>query len=86
LSLRNYSISITEFFEAKQDESQKSKIKNLPSAICNIKIGIIGLGYVGLPLAVAFGERYAVAGYDISERRVKELQEGVDSTGSGICF
>lgn len=45
------------------------------------KIAIIGLGYVGLPLAVAFGERYAVVGYDISEKRVKELNEGVDSTG-----
>jgi UDP-N-acetyl-D-galactosamine dehydrogenase len=75
LWLRNYSILITEFFES------RSKIKNLPSAICNIKIAIIGLGYVGLPLAVAFGERYAVVGYDISERRVKELNEGVDSTG-----
>jgi UDP-N-acetyl-D-galactosamine dehydrogenase len=34
-----------------------------------------------LPLAVAFGEKYAVVGYDISEKRVKELNEGVDSTG-----
>ncbi len=44
------------------------------------KIAIIGLGYVGLPLAVAFAEKYPVVGIDINELRVKELQSGVDST------
>jgi UDP-N-acetyl-D-glucosamine/UDP-N-acetyl-D-galactosamine dehydrogenase len=44
------------------------------------KIAIIGLGYVGLPLAVAFAEKYAVVGYDINEKRVSELKAGKDHT------
>jgi len=44
------------------------------------KIGIIGLGYVGLPLAVAFAEKYPVVGFDINQNRVNELLEGVDNT------
>ena len=43
-------------------------------------IAIIGLGYVGLPLAVAFAEKYPVIGFDINEQRVKELQSGKDGT------
>jgi UDP-N-acetyl-D-galactosamine dehydrogenase len=46
----------------------------------NSKIAIIGLGYVGLPLAVAFAEKYSVIGFDINENRVNELLEGVDNT------
>jgi UDP-N-acetyl-D-galactosamine dehydrogenase len=46
----------------------------------NIKLGIVGLGYVGLPLAVEFGKHYSVLGFDISERRIKELSGGRDST------
>lgn len=46
----------------------------------NPQIAIIGLGYVGLPLAVAFAEKYAVVGYDINEKRVSELKAGTDST------
>ncbi len=44
------------------------------------KIAIIGLGYVGLPLAVAFAEKYEVIGFDINESRIKELNEGYDKT------
>ena len=44
------------------------------------KIAIIGLGYVGLPLAVAFAEKYKVVGFDINNKRVLELNEGHDST------
>lgn len=44
------------------------------------KIAIIGLGYVGLPLAVAFAEKYKVIGFDINSERVKELQNGHDHT------
>jgi len=43
-------------------------------------IGIIGLGYVGLPLAVAFAEKYRVIGFDIHQGRVDELQQGHDRT------
>jgi len=46
----------------------------------NPTIAIIGLGYVGLPLAVAFAEKYKVIGFDINSRRVKELNEGNDFT------
>ena len=45
-----------------------------------LKIAIIGLGYVGLPLAIEFGKKYAVAGYDTNPARVAALCEGVDST------
>jgi UDP-N-acetyl-D-galactosamine dehydrogenase len=44
------------------------------------KIAIIGLGYVGLPLAVAFAEKYPTIGLDINTARVDELQKGIDST------
>jgi UDP-N-acetyl-D-galactosamine dehydrogenase len=44
------------------------------------KIAIIGLGYVGLPLAVAFAEKYKVIGFDINQYRVNELNSGHDGT------
>lgn len=44
------------------------------------KIGVIGLGYVGLPLARLFATKYDVVGFDINEARVKELNSGHDST------
>ena len=46
----------------------------------DIKIAIIGLGYVGLPLARLFATKFPVIGFDINEERVKELQSGTDST------
>ena len=46
----------------------------------NKKIAIIGLGYVGLPLAHAFGFKYSVTGFDISKSRIDELKEGLDRT------
>lgn len=46
----------------------------------NTSIAIIGLGYVGLPLAVEFGKQYPTLGFDINERRVDELRNGKDST------
>lgn len=44
------------------------------------KIAVIGLGYVGLPLARLFATKYPVVGFDINERRIKELQSGKDFT------
>ena len=41
----------------------------------NLKVAIIGLGYVGLPLAVEFSKHYSVIGYDISSDRISELKE-----------
>jgi UDP-N-acetyl-D-glucosamine/UDP-N-acetyl-D-galactosamine dehydrogenase len=44
------------------------------------KIAIIGLGYVGLPLAAEFGKKYDTVGFDISRKRIDELKKGVDLT------
>ena len=44
------------------------------------RIGIVGLGYVGLPLAVEFGKRYPTLGFDIDARRIRELRTGRDVT------
>ena len=49
-------------------------------SVINKKICVIGLGYVGLPLAVEFGKKMSVMGYDINEPRIKELKSGIDST------
>lgn len=46
----------------------------------NIKLSIIGLGYVGLPLAVEFGKLYPTIGFDINTKRLAELKQGHDST------
>ncbi len=48
--------------------------------ILNKKIAIIGLGYVGLPLAVEFGKKFEVIGFDINQARIEELRSGKDST------
>ncbi len=45
-----------------------------------VKIAVIGLGYVGLPLAVEFGKKYDTLGFDINSTRVAELQSGTDHT------
>lgn len=49
-------------------------------ALDKIKIAVIGLGYVGLPLAVEFGKKRDVTGFDINQARIAELQSGKDST------
>lgn len=48
--------------------------------LSNVKIAVIGLGYVGLPLAVEFGKKYPTVGFDINQKRVIELQNGHDHT------
>jgi UDP-N-acetyl-D-galactosamine dehydrogenase len=48
--------------------------------LSEIKLSVIGLGYVGLPLAVEFGKQRETVGFDINEKRVKELKEGYDAT------
>ncbi|MGI9204983.1 MAG: Vi polysaccharide biosynthesis UDP-N-acetylglucosamine C-6 dehydrogenase TviB [Woeseiaceae bacterium] len=45
-----------------------------------IRIGVIGLGYVGLPLAVEFGRKYPTVGFDVKASRIEELSRGTDST------
>ena len=51
------------------------ELKNMKNTI-----GIIGLGYVGLPLAVAIAKKYQVIGFDINKKRISELNSGLDST------
>src|SRR5690554_739244 len=46
----------------------------------DVKLGVIGLGYVGLPLAVEFGKVLPTIGYDINEIRINELNDGIDHT------
>ena len=48
--------------------------------LTEIKVAVIGLGYVGLPLAVEFSKKVSVVGFDISQTRVSELSRGVDNT------
>ena len=46
----------------------------------DIKIAVIGLGYVGLPLAVEFGKKYNVVGFDVNKKRINELKNKIDRT------
>ena len=48
--------------------------------LSEIKLAIIGLGYVGLPLAVEFGRKRSVIGFDINQSRIEELKSGNDFT------
>jgi UDP-N-acetyl-D-galactosamine dehydrogenase len=45
-----------------------------------LRIGVVGLGYVGLPLAVEFGRQFPTVGFDINEKRIAELEDGSDAT------
>ncbi len=49
-------------------------------ALDTLRIAVIGLGYVGLPLAVYFGQKFPVIGFDIDSRRIGELRHGLDRT------
>ncbi len=55
-------------------------MNNKFTSISNIKLAIIGLGYVGLPLAVEFGRNLLVVGFDTNQRRIEDLIKGEDST------
>src|SRR5690606_40375530 len=48
--------------------------------LSELKIAVIGLGYVGLPLAVEFGKKVPVVGFDIHQKRIDELRSGQDHT------
>ena len=55
--------------------------KRVPElSLRNCRIGVIGLGYVGLPLAVEFGKHYETTGFDINPERIAELRRGKDRT------
>ena len=51
------------------------KIRN-----CSMKVGVVGLGYVGLPLAVEFGKKYDTVGFDVKKNRLEMLRKGIDVT------
>lgn len=59
---------------SKMVQEQKKQLKD-------IRICVVGLGYVGLPLAVEFGKLQKVIGFDINKKKLDELREGTDSTG-----
>ena len=59
---------------------RKLKITSMNIQDQKYKIGVIGLGYVGLPLALEFSKKYQTIGYDINKTRVVELKKGIDST------
>lgn len=46
----------------------------------NRRIGVVGLGYVGLPVAVSFGKKHHIVGFDINEHRIETLRQGIDYT------
>ena len=48
----------------------------------DLKLAIIGLGYVGLPLALEFAKKRKVIGFDTNEKRIKELNSGLDKAYS----
>ena len=50
----------------------------------NRNISVIGLGYVGLPVAVAFGQTSKVIGFDTNQQRIDELNDGIDRTGEVV--
>lgn len=52
----------------------------MSETLANIRLAIIGQGYVGLPLAVEFGKKYPTIGFDINQQRVDELRQGIDKT------
>lgn len=52
----------------------------MSETLANIRLAIIGQGYVGLPLAVEFGKKYPTIGFDINQQRVEELRQGIDKT------
>jgi len=54
--------------------------KNTSLSLRNCRIGVIGLGYVGLPLAVEFGKHYDTTGFDVNRARIAELRGGRDRT------
>ena len=51
-----------------------------PVNLKNIKIAVVGLGYVGLPLLVEFGKRYSTLGFDLNSERIKSLKQQYDNT------
>src|SRR5512136_350210 len=60
-------------------DAAATKVK--PAELKNVRVGIVGLGYVGLPLAVYMARHFPVLGFDVNKARVTELAKGRDRTG-----
>ena len=56
------------------------ELETMVGSLDDVRLGIVGLGYVGLPLAVEFGKAMPVVGFDIKQDRIQALNDGVDST------
>src|SRR5690625_347544 len=56
-------------------------IENLSHKEKKPLVGVVGLGYVGLPVAVGFAEKYHVIGYDINKKKIESLNNNIDITG-----
>ena len=79
-SAKHLFISNMEIENNNSDKATSSNLQNSQSPSPQVKIAVIGLGYVGLPLARLFATKYAVVGFDINQARVNELMTGRDST------
>lgn len=60
--------------------SRSDKKRKRLNTLNDLRIAVVGLGYVGLPLAVEFGKHRSVVGFDINTKRIAQLQAGIDST------
>ena len=64
-----------------REEAFKRQATLFPFPLSEARVAVIGLGYVGLPLATAFGSKYPTVGFDVKRDRVEQLRSGVDETG-----
>ncbi len=81
--LLNFVFSEHPFCVTQDGEAVEKNVNNFLDFKMNIEnksIAVIGLGYVGLPLAVEFGKKFKTIGFDINKDRINELNQGVDST------
>lgn len=83
--VRNYQAAM-DFSKEILEEKRKYIIKNLWIGLKkmkkdNLKLGVLGLGYVGLPVAVAFGKKMPVMGLDVNQKRIEQLKHTHDETG-----
>lgn len=74
-------IGATRNDETKIHAENANKDDKIDVTLQNTKIGIVGLGYVGLPVAVGFSEKYKVVGFDIDQQKINLLNNHVDPTG-----
>src|SRR5262245_28740742 len=76
---RCHSLTPTRRHNSKPHQAD-TRNSSLMRELANARPAIVGLGYVGLPLAVEFGRHYPTVGFDINEQRISDLNRGVDVT------